>query len=84
MANLILNPLSNRFIKIGGPKYNRLIKEKVITPTTPEPSITPEPPTIVESSEPPEQTPEPAVSLKTEFAKVAVDLVKKNKSQFRL
>ena len=49
-SNIVLNPVSNRFIKVGGFLYNRLLKEGLMSPqptepteTTPEPEPTPEP-----------------------------------------
>jgi hypothetical protein len=84
MPELILNPKTNRFVKVGGPKYNRLVKEGFIKPeATPEPLSE----TIVEPEAVPEAVPEPThvpkpVSVKAEMAKVAVDLVKKNEAQF--
>jgi hypothetical protein len=85
MPELILNPKTNRFVKVGGPKYKRLVKEGFITPN----AETPEP---VETSDPvAEKEPEPVgkelpapkpVCVKSEMAVVAVDLVKKHESQF--
>jgi hypothetical protein len=80
MPELILNPKTNRFVKVGGPKYNRLVKEGFIKPeATSEPLAepTPEP----EPKPVPEPVPKP-VSVKAEMAKVAVDLVKKHEAQF--
>ena len=31
-SNIVLNPVSNRFIKVGGFLYNRLLKEGLLTP----------------------------------------------------
>jgi hypothetical protein len=86
MPELILNPKTNRFVKVGGPKYNRLVKEGFIKPEAtsevlsetivkPTPELTPKPT--------PEPTPEPKpISVKAEMAVLAVDLVKKNEAQF--
>ena len=72
---IVLNPESNRFVKINSAKYKRLVKEGVIQVQTPEPAEevkTPEP------LKPAETPPLP----KKEIAEQCVNIVAQNKSKF--
>ena len=72
---IVLNPESNRFVKINSAKYKRLVKEGVIQVQTPEPAEevkTPEPPKTAETPSLP----------KAEIAEQCVNIVAQNKSKF--
>ena len=72
---IVLNPESNRFVKINSAKYKRLVKEGVIQVQTPEPAEevkTPEPPKTAETPTLP----------KKEIAEQCVNIVAQNKSKF--
>jgi hypothetical protein len=72
-----LNPQTGRIIKKSTAQYRKLVKLGLIEEEPP--NATPEP--FKEPFKEPEPVPEP-ISVKTEMAKVAVDLVKKNEAQF--
>jgi hypothetical protein len=79
MSDLVLNPNSNRFVRVGGAKYNRLIKERVLSEVkTPKEIETPETPETIETPEEPEK-----VNLKSEVANMSINLVKQHKNAFR-
>lgn len=69
-----LNPQTGRIIKKSTAQYRKLVKLGLIVEQD-EPEPTPEP------VKDPEPEPKP-ISVKTEMAVLAVDLVKKNKAQF--
>jgi hypothetical protein len=74
---IVLNPESNRFVKINSAKYKRLVKEGVIQVQTPEPAEEVKP---AETSPPPPPTP-PSLP-KAELAEQCVNIVAQNKSKF--
>ena len=72
-SNIVLNPVSNRFIKVGGFLYNRLLKEGLMTPQD-----TP--------IEPIELSPEPIPDkekLATLVKETAHDIVSDNEHKFK-
>lgn len=74
---IVLNPESNRFVKINSAKYKRLVKEGVIQVQTPEPAEE------VKPAETPPPPPPPPPSLpKAEIAEQCVNIVAQNKSKF--
>lgn len=74
---IVLNPESNRFVKINSAKYKRLVKEGVIQVQTPEPAEEVKP---AETSPTPPPTP-PSLP-KAEIAEQCVNIVAQNKSKF--
>jgi hypothetical protein len=77
---IVLNPESNRFVKINSAKYKRLVKEGVIQVQTPEPAEEVKP---AETPPPPPPTPPPSPALpKAEIAEQCVNIVAQNKSKF--
>lgn len=76
-TKIVLNPESNRFVKINSAKYKRLVKEGVIQVQTPEPAEEVKP---AETPLPPPPTP-PSLP-KAELAEQCVNIVAQNKSKF--
>ena len=74
---IVLNPESNRFVKINSAKYKRLVKEGVIQVQTPEPAEEVKP-----AETPPPPTPPPPSLPKAELAEQCVNIVAQNKSKF--
>lgn len=74
---IVLNPESNRFVKINSAKYKRLVKEGVIQVQTPEPAEEVKP----AETPPPPTTPPPSLP-KAEIAEQCVNIVAQNKSKF--
>lgn len=72
---IVLNPLSNRFVKINSAKYKRLVKEGVIQVQTPEPAEE------VKTPEPLKPAETPSLP-KAEIAEQCVNIVAQNKSKF--
>jgi len=72
---IVLNPESNRFVKINSAKYKRLVKEGVIQVQTPEPAEE------VKTPEPPKPAETPSLP-KAEIAEQCVNIVAQNKSKF--
>ena len=75
---IVLNPESNRFVKINSAKYKRLVKEGVIQVQTPEPAEEVKP---AETPEPPKTAETPSLP-KAEIAEQCVNIVAQNKSKF--
>ena len=74
---IVLNPESNRFVKINSAKYKRLVKEGVIQVQTPEPAEEVKP-----AETPPPPPPTPPSLPKAEIAEQCVNIVAQNKSKF--
>lgn len=74
---IVLNPESNRFVKINSAKYKRLVKEGVIQVQTPEPAEEVKP-----AETPPPPPPTPPSLPKAELAEQCVNIVAQNKSKF--
>ena len=72
---IVLNPESNRFVKINSAKYKRLVKEGVIQVQTPEPAEE------VKTPEPLKPAETPSLP-KAEIAEQCVNIVAQNKSKF--
>ena len=72
---IVLNPESNRFVKINSAKYKRLVKEGVIQVQTPEPAEE------VKTPEPLKPAETPSLPKK-EIAEQCVNIVAQNKSKF--
>ena len=68
-SNIVLNPVSNRFIKVGGFLYNRLLKEGLLTPQ----DITIEPPEPIPDKE----------KLATLVKETATAIVSDNEHKFK-
>ena len=77
---IVLNPESNRFVKINSAKYKRLVKEGVIQVQTPEPAEEVKTPEPLKPAETP--TPPPPSLPKAELAEQCVNIVAQNKSKF--
>lgn len=72
----ILNPKTNRFVKIGSQGYKRLVREGTIKAVEPV-----ETPLIVKPTPPPEPEPEEPFSesiLQTKLAEISTEMIQKN------
>ena len=81
---LVLNKRTNRFVKVGTPRYLRLLREGAVDPPPPPPSpeASAEPPTapVPLAREP--AVAKPAAGLKAGVIEQATDIVRDNKEQF--
>ena len=75
MTQKVLNPRTNRFVKVGTQKYNRLVAEGVITLKQVE---TPKQVEPKEQPEPEKPAPYDERRLKTTLADITTDMVKEN------
>ena len=84
---LVLNKRTNRFVKVGTPRYLRLLREGAVDPPPPAPP----PPSPEASAEPPAApvplarepaVAKPAAGLKASVIEQATDIVRDNKEQF--
>ena len=81
---LVLNKRTNRFVKVGTPRYLRLLREGAVDPPPPPPSpeASAEPPAapVPLAREP--AAAKPAAGLKAGVIEQATDIVRDNKEQF--
>ena len=81
---LVLNKRTNRFVKVGTPRYLRLLREGAVDPPppTPSPEASAEPPAapVPLAREP--AAAKPAAGLKASVIEQATDIVRDNKEQF--
>jgi hypothetical protein len=81
---LVLNKRTNRFVKVGTPRYLRLLREGAVDPPPPPPSpeASAEPPAapVPLAREP--AAAKPATGLKAGVIEQATDIVRDNKEQF--
>ena len=81
---LVLNKRTNRFVKVGTPRYLRLLREGAVDPPPPPPSpeASAEPPAapVPLAREP--AAAKPAAGLKASVIEQATDIVRDNKEQF--
>jgi hypothetical protein len=80
---LVLNKRTNRFVKVGTPRYLRLLREGAVDPPPPpSPEASAEPPAapVPLAREP--AAAKPAAGLKAGVIEQATDIVRDNKEQF--
>ena len=79
---LVLNKRTNRFVKVGTPRYLRLLREGAVDPPPPSPEASAEPPAapVPLAREP--AAAKPAAGLKASVIEQATDIVRDNKEQF--
>ena len=82
---LVLNKRTNRFVKVGTPRYLRLLREGAVDPPPPpppKPEASAEPPAASVSAAATATATQPPPNLKASVIEQATDIVRDNKEQF--
>jgi len=87
---LVLNKRTNRFVKVGTPRYLRLLREGAVDPPPPppkpeasaEPPATREPTATATATAAAKPQPQPPPNLRANVIEQATDIVRENKEQF--
>jgi hypothetical protein len=82
--SVVLNKRTNRFVKVGTPRYLRLLREGAVDPPTPacEPEAPAEPPVAPVSPAAAAAQPAPNDLLKDSIIEKTTEIVRENKEQF--